>query len=111
MRSSRAYVRNSSGVGMTVRELRDELSAIIKNNKGHADLVVHVDIVDRKSYEEERAAERMEHTGDEFVETSIGEGTVFGVVIPTDYAFEGEKTIELGTYVRIRAVEILPDAE
>jgi hypothetical protein len=97
---------------VNAKELWDELKRLRRRRKDFDDLEVYVEIIDRPSYEAEKASELTE--GDITLEdTVIGEGLVYNLIVPT--AFYRDATtgqiVDGETFIKLCAVELEEEHE
>lgn len=87
---------------MSAKELWSELEKLRKERPDFDTLDVYVDVIDRKSYEDEQS---WDGEGD-LTETYLAEGSAFEVAVPTGYDMSGKEPKRVGDYLLIRSVEL-----
>jgi hypothetical protein len=94
---------------MTAKALWEELNTLRQERPDFDELEVYVVIYDRESFDKEQAMIEADDTENEYTVTSVGEGSVYAVVVPTGFDMSGPEPVATGDYLLIHAVE--PDDE
>jgi len=102
LRQRRGSMKRVPIQAMSAKELLSELEALRSEREDFDTLEVYVDVITRRSYEEEKA---WDGEG-EFTEDCLAEGSAFEIVVPTGYDMSGEHPEPIGDYILIRSVEL-----